>query len=293
MELRHLRYFVAVAEELHFGRAASKLNIAQPALSLQVQALEKELGVKLLIRSTRNVELTEAGSVFQTRARAILNEVEATSILTKITAGEDIAKLRIGTTYPATLGFLPRFLARVKSKYPDIQLHVKSDLTDNIIKDIERGNLNIGFIRPPYITGSLNCTTIQKERYLLAIANDNPLSTKKTIRLRDLKKQKFIYFARANLTYTEKYFGSIFRETGLVDQITCTCDDTLSLISLVSAGLGIGFVPEWVDDFPNRNFTLREVDEVDLTIELGIAWRNDDPAARKDDIIEIAQSFSD
>jgi DNA-binding transcriptional LysR family regulator len=292
MELRHLRYFVAVAEELHFGRAASKLNIAQPALSLQIQSLEKELGVKLLLRNTRSVELTEAGAIFYKRSLATLSDVETTSILTQIAAGEEITKIRIGTIYPATLGFLPRFLSKVKNRYPDIQLHIKSDTTDNIIRDIERGNLNIGFVRPPYITGLLDCTIIRKERYLLAVGNDSPLAKRKTVRLDDLTSHKIIYFARSNLTYTEKYFGRIFRDHGLLAQISYTCDDTLSLISLVSAGLGVGFVPEWVQELPKRNFMLREVAGIDLEIGLGVAWKKDDPIGRKDDIVAIAQSFS-
>lgn len=126
MELRHLRYFVAVAEELHFVRAASKLNIAQPALSLQIQSLEKELGVKLLIRSTRNVELTDSGSVFYERSLAILNEVEATTTLARAAAGEELRRIRIGTIYPATFGILPRFLSRIRSKFPKIKLHTRA-----------------------------------------------------------------------------------------------------------------------------------------------------------------------
>jgi DNA-binding transcriptional LysR family regulator len=292
MELRHLRYFVAVAEELHFARAASKLNIAQPALSQQIQSLEKELGVKLLVRSTRNVALTDAGSAFYDRSLAILNEVESSAALARAAAGEELRKIRIGTIYPATFGILPGFLSRIRSRYPAIKLHIKSDTTDNIVRDIERGSLNLGFIRPAQNMGSLAHKTLCKERYLLAVANENPLSRKQEIGLDELRSQRIIAFVRSNLTYTEKYFDRLFRDHGLAERISYTCNDTLSLIALVSAGAGVGFVPEWAEGFANRKFVLRKVKEVDLDIGLALAWNRKDPIAHKDDIIEIASSFA-
>lgn len=292
MELRHLRYFVAVAEELHFGRAAGKMNIAQPALSLQIQSLEKELGVKLLIRSTRRVQLTKAGLVFYERSVAILNAVETSCVITQSVAGKEINKITIGTIYPATFGILPVFLSRIGNKYPDIQIHIKSDTTNNIVRDLERGNINIGFIRPFEKIGSLQYFNIAHEQYLLAVSKDNKLSTARTISVEDLREQKIISFSRSNLSYTEKYFYEKFRKHGLSKNITYTCDDTFSLVSLVSAGVGVGFVPEWARDLPNRNFDLRKVEGMNFRIGLGISWNKEDPTANRDDVIEIAQSLA-
>lgn len=292
MELRHLRYFNAVAEELHFGRAAARLNIAQPALSLQIRALEKELGVKLLIRSTRKVELTEAGAVFHERALAILSSVTTTCRLTQMTAGKEISRLNIGTIYPATFGILPKFLTRIDRKFPGIRITVKSDTTDNIVKEIERGNVNLGFVRPIEKISSLRYHNISSERYLLAISKDNPLLEKPRLRIGDLRDQKIIGFERSNLTYTERYFHEVFAAHGIEENVTFNCNDTLSLLSLVAAGIGVGFVPEWAEGFPKRNFALREIEGVDLRIRMGLAWSMEDPVANKDEIVEIAQSFS-
>lgn len=292
MELRHLRYFVAVAEELHFGRAAGKLNIAQPALSLQIQSLEKELGVKLLLRNTRSVELTDAGTIFHERSLAILREVETSAILTRVAGGEDIRKLRIGTIYPATFGFLHRFLSRVRNKYPDVQLHIKSDTTENIVRDLENRKLNIGFVRPSHHMGTLKHATILRERYLLAVSTQNSLARKERLTIDDLGSQQIIAFVRSNLTYTENYFGKLYRDHDLLANITYTCEDTLSLISLVSANSGVGFAPAWARDFADRNVVLREVAGIDFDIGLDVAWNPDDPVAKKDDILEIARSFS-
>jgi DNA-binding transcriptional LysR family regulator len=148
MELRQLSYFVAVAEELHFGRAAAKVHIAQPALSNQVMALEKELGVQLFLRTTRRVELTRAGAAFYERSVRILSEVDLSAEIARSVAGKTARRIAIGTVYPATIGVLPSFLSRIARKYPDIRLHIESGTTDDIIRHIEAGRINLGFIRP-------------------------------------------------------------------------------------------------------------------------------------------------
>jgi DNA-binding transcriptional LysR family regulator len=291
MELRQLSYFVAVAEELHFGRAAMRVNIAQPALSTQVQSLEKYLGVQLLLRSTRRVELTKAGEVFYDRCIKTLSDLDLTTELVRSVAGKTARKIRIGTVYPATTGVLPSFLARVARKYPDISLHITNGSTSKIIRDLECGRLNLGFIRPVENIGSLRFFSIAHERYLLAVAKDNPLASRDEVSIEDLRDQKIIAFARNNLSYTERYFSELFEEHDLSGNIAYSCDDTFSVISLVSAGLGVGFAPEWVLDLPNRSFELKKVRGIDHRIGLGVAWSKEDPTAARDDIIDIARTL--
>ncbi|MBB5538931.1 DNA-binding transcriptional LysR family regulator [Rhizobium giardinii] len=125
MELRQLTYFVAVAEKLHFGRVAARAHIAQPALSTQIQALERELGVQLFARSTRRVELTMAGENSYDRSVRILSDIDVSAEVTRSIAGKTARKIRIGTTYPA-IGVLSAFLSKIARKYPDIQLQVQS-----------------------------------------------------------------------------------------------------------------------------------------------------------------------
>lgn len=291
MELRQLSYFVAVAEELHFGRAASRVCIAQPALSCQIQALEKELGVRLLERSTRKVELTRAGEVFYDRSVRILSDVGQSAEVARSVAGKAARTIRIGTVYPATIGVLPAFLTRIGRKYPGIELHVSSGSTGDIIRGLEHGQLNLGFIRPVENIGSLRFFSIAHERYLLAVQKTNSLLDRNEIDIEDLRGEKIISFTRRNLSYTERYFAKVFDTHGLTGNIAYSCDDTFSLVSLVSAGLGIGFAPEWTMDLPNRNFELRPVRGVELKLGLGVAWNKDDPATSRDDIIDIARSL--
>ncbi|MBW9054418.1 LysR family substrate-binding domain-containing protein, partial [Rhizobium mesosinicum] len=151
---------------------------------------------------------------------------------------------------------------------------------------------NLGFIRPVENIGSLRFFSIAHERYLLAVAKESPLSLKSEIDLEDLRSEKIISFSRQNLSYSERYFAEKFEEHDLTDNVTYTCDDTFSLVSLVSAGLGIGFVPEWTQDLPNRSFELKKVRGIDFKIGLGVAWNREDPTAGRDDIIDIARSLA-
>jgi DNA-binding transcriptional LysR family regulator len=292
MELRQLSYFVAVAEELHFGRAAAKVHIAQPALSNQVQALERELGVKLFLRTTRRVELTTAGETFYDRCVRILSEIDLSTEITRSVAGKTIKQIRIGTVYPATTGVLPSFLAKIARKFPDVRIHISSGNTHDIIRHLESGQINLGFIRPVENIGSLRFFSIAHEHYLLAVPTTNALASKAEIGIEDLRDQKIIAFARQNLSYTERYFNEKFEEHDLSRNIAYSCDDTWSLVSLVSAGLGIGFAPQWVEDLPNRAFELKKVRGIDFKIGLGVAWNKEDPTASRDDIVDIARSLA-
>jgi len=176
--------FVAVAEELHFGRASIRLNLAQPAVTAQVQAIEKELGVPILIRSTRRVQLTPAGSVFYERCVQLLRDVDESCAITQAVAGKAASKITIGTIHPATFGVLPDFLARIGRRYPDIRIHIRNGTTESIVRDIERGQVNIGFVRPLDNNGALRWQAITEERYLLAVSKDNALAEAQTVTLR-------------------------------------------------------------------------------------------------------------
>lgn len=292
MELRQMRCFATLAEELHFGRAAATLSMAQPALSVQIQTLEKELGVQLLIRSTRRVQLTKAGEVFYERCISVLREIENSSAIVRAVAGKNVDRITIGTIYPATFGVLPLFLSKLGKRFPDIQIHVSSGSTDAIIRDLEKGRVNLGFIRPVENIGSLRWQSIANERYLLAVPLGSQLEMAETVTMNDLKRERIISFSRSNLSYTEKYFFEQFRKFGLLDQVACSCDDTLSLVSLVAAGMGVGFVPEWTRDLPHQSFRLREVEGVDFTIGMGLAWNKEDPTANREEIVEIARTLA-
>lgn len=291
MELRQLSYFVAVSEKLHFGRAAMRVNVAQPALSTQVQAMEKGLNVQLSTRLTRKVQLTRAGEVFYDRYVRMLGELDLSAELARAAGGRTMREIRIGTIYPATTGALPAFLARIARKFPDIHLHVSNGSTSETIRQLECGKLNWGFIRPVENIGSLRFFSIAHERYFLAVPSDNPLASKSEVTTEDLKAEKIIAFKRQNLSHTERSFTETFEAHGLDENVAYTCDDTFSLISLVSSGLGVGFATEWMAALPGRDVVLKKVTRIDLKIGLGVAWSKYYPTAARDDIIDIARTL--
>ncbi|MGO6841472.1 LysR family substrate-binding domain-containing protein, partial [Rhizobium ruizarguesonis] len=164
--------------------------------------------------------------------------------------------------------------------------------TGDIIRGLENGQINLGFIRPVENIGSLRFSSIAHERYLLAVSRTNRLAEQEEIAIDDLRSERIIAFNRKNLSYTERYFNEKFEEYDLTRNIAYSCDDTYSLVSLVSAGLGIGFAPEWTEGLPNRAFELKAVRGIDFRIGLGVAWSKDDPTASRDDIVDIARSLA-
>lgn len=213
--------------------------------------------------------------------------------MARTAGGKDPHRITIGTTHSATFGVLPHFLTQIKKRYPDIRIHIQNGTTEAIVQAIERGTINLGLVRPIENSGSLRWQAITREKYLLAIARDNPLCQQKKITLEDLRRQRIISFVRASQSYTERYFSERFRKYGLKDQVTCTCNDTLSMIALVSAGIGVGFVPEWVEGTFDQNLVLRSVEDVDLAVSLGLVWSLDDPTANRDSIIGLCGQPND
>jgi DNA-binding transcriptional LysR family regulator len=190
------------------------------------------------------------------------------------------------------MGMLPLFLGKIARKFPDVRIHIASGNTGDIIRGLETGQLNLGFIRPVENIGSLRFFSVAHERYLLAVAESNLLTSLNEISIEDLRDQKIIAFNRQNLSFTERYFNEKFEEYDLTKNVAYSCDDTYSLVSLVSAGLGIGFAPGWTTDIPNRSFVLKKVRGIDFKIGLGIAWSKEDPTASRDDIVDIAKSMA-
>jgi DNA-binding transcriptional LysR family regulator len=175
MELRRLNYFVTLAEELHFGRAAARMHIAEPALSKQVQVRERELSKQLFVRSAR-VELTVAGKAFYNGCVRIVRNIDLSAAVTRSVEGKTARKIRIGTINPAAIGVLPAFLSKIARKYPYIQLLIRSASTGDIIRSLETGQINLGFIRPVENFGSLRFFSIASYEYLLAVARDRRLA---------------------------------------------------------------------------------------------------------------------
>jgi DNA-binding transcriptional LysR family regulator len=169
MELHNLRYFVAVAEELHFHRAAKQLHITQPALSRQIRALETELGVLLLQRTQRQVQLTLAGEIFLTEAKAILQRTEQAVKLTQRAARGEVGQLKIGFVAPALRGILPSIIRAFRDRYPDVQLLLSEQRTRDQVEAFHAHQIDVGVLYPPVDDSLLNVVPIATENWVVAL----------------------------------------------------------------------------------------------------------------------------
>ncbi len=251
MELRHLRYFSAVADELHFGRAAEKLNIAQPPLSQQIKKLETELGVRLFHRTKRRVSLTEAGEVFRTRARVILDAARnAAEEAGRIGRGE-VGRLSVGFMSTATLNRLPLVLRAFKERYPDAEIELVQMTSGEQISAVAGGHLDIGFVsireRPEPLTVDgveLAVETVWRETLIAALPPRHKLAGEREIPLAGLAGDTFIGLPQEP---PSSYFDQVVdlcTKAGFSPRIKLKASQLPTALALIAAGYGVGLMPQ-------------------------------------------------
>jgi DNA-binding transcriptional LysR family regulator len=275
MELRHLRYFAAVADTCHFGRAADQLHVAQPALSYAIRQLEDELGVTLFNRTTRQVSLTAAGEFLQTEAVRVLAGVDdAVRGVRRIAAGRS-GLIRLGVTGTAAFSHLPRIARLVKRELPDIALQIRADLlTPEQCDGLRSGALDLGVLRPPVVGQDIELRTIEVEPLVLAVAVDHRLAIEPVVSLSDLRTEPFIAYSSRHSAVNEAVNRSC-RQAGFVPHREHEAPGTAVLLSLVAAGLGVAVVPRSVRALPLEGLVFRDLLDAQ-TIELALAWRGGD-----------------
>lgn len=246
MELRHLRYFVAVAEELSFTRAAERLHIGQPPLSQQIQALEHEIGARLFERNKRRVLLTEAGRLFLADARRVL----ALSDQAKETARRahlgEAGELRVGFTFSTP--FTPLFakvVRRYRQRYPDVLLTFHEVATQPQLARIEARELDVGFVRPASmpLPRSVALTMLRRDPLRLVLPTGSPLARKQTIAVKDLAGQAFVVFPKDAGTGIYHQIFDLCRAAGFTPDIAMEAGEPSTIIGLVAAGCGISLLP--------------------------------------------------
>lgn len=278
MELRHLRYFAAVADTCHFGRAADQLHVAQPALSYAIRQLEDELGVTLFNRTTRQVSLTAAGEFLQGEAARILTWVDdAVRGVRRIAAGRS-GLVRLGVTGTAAFSHLPRIARVVRRELPDVALQIRADLlTPDQCDGLRSGAIDLGVLRPPAVGQGIELRTIDVEPLVLAVSVDHRLAVEPVVSLADLRSEPFIAYASRHSAVNDAVVRSC-RQAGFVPHREHEAPGTAVLLSLVAAGLGVAVVPGSVRALPLEGLVFRDLLDAQ-TIELALAWRSgeDDP----------------
>ncbi|MGB3301237.1 LysR substrate-binding domain-containing protein [Gordonia sp. (in: high G+C Gram-positive bacteria)] len=287
MELRHLRYFVAVAEELHFGRAALRLHIAQPPLSQQIKQLEGELGVTLLNRSTRKVELTDAGQRYLERAREILSSVDAAADEAGRVATGEVGRVSIGFTGSATYHLLPAIARHLRAELPDIVLDLHGEmLTPQQAAALHDGTIDLGFLRPPIHDRLLRYELVSTEPMLAVLPKAHPLAQRQFIEVADLADEIFITYSAFGRSVVFEVVIDACQRAGFTPNIQHEVGETATLIAFVAAGMGVALVPQSV-----RHMQITGAQYVPLggevpTVELALARRAEPPSPHLKRVLE-------
>ncbi|ACI59506.1 transcriptional regulator, LysR family (plasmid) [Rhizobium leguminosarum bv. trifolii WSM2304] len=245
MEFRHIRYFLAAAEELHFTRAAQRLNVAQPALSQQIKQLEDELGAQLFHRLTRGVELTDAGQAFRPYAQTALMSAEQGMSAAQRAAKGELGQLRIGFTSSASFNpIVTSSIGRFRDAYPDIDLELQEQVTTVLLQSLRDGRLQLAFARPAddEIEG-LRSTPLPDEELWAALPINHRFAEKRHVDLGQLSAERFIVYPRTNGRHLYDAIIAACGKAGFSPRIVQEAPQLASTINLVASGVGIALVP--------------------------------------------------
>ena len=296
MELRHLRYFVAVGEEQHYGRAASRLRVAQPALSRQIQDLEAEVGFKLFDRLPRGVKLSAAGKLFLQDARRILQEVnEAAGRAGRVARGLS-GTLRVGFAENASWrGVVPDSFRRFREQRPDAELQLQPAASLEQLEAIRSGRLDVGFVNfMPKSDPELDQLPVAIQHVELAAPKRHALTELKKLRLRDLTDVPFVWFPRwANPAFYDRLMHKCYRGGLKSPRIVQEGLNEATILSLVSSGLGVGWVVGSARWRSPESVVILPVVDLDVALPLVLAWRRDNTSTLLANFIAEVQRLPD
>jgi DNA-binding transcriptional LysR family regulator len=282
MELRHLRYFQAVAEEKHFGRAAARLHMAQPPLSQQIRQLEDELGVTLLRRTTRRVDLTPAGEAYLVRVRAILQSVDAAGDEAKRIGSGLEGRLVVGCVGSATYSLLPALARALRERLPGVDFAFRGEmLSPDQIAALREGSIDLALLRPsgdPADQTDLTMVTLREEKYVVALPEGHRLAARSRVRMADLRDEDLIVHSGHGRSAMYDAVVGLCRDAGFEPVIRHEVAETSTLVTFVAAGLGVAIVPEPVAELVVAGATYRPLASR-ARMDLVVATRADDDSA--------------
>lgn len=280
MELRHLTYFVAVAERLNFSRAAEALHVAQPAISQQIRALEQELGISLFDRISKRVTLTEAGRALLPHARQILSAVEAARSEIRERGTLKRGTVSLGAPPTVSAHFLPTKITSFEQKHPGLDVMLREAGTETLVALVEQGQLDMAIVSTDVLPPSIESTPFLEETYVLAVGAKHRLCKRKTVNITELAEESFIMFPQG---YKLREVTQIAcRTAGFEPKVALDGGGMQSALQFVAAGLGVALVPELALTDTNNICALRIADQ-NLQRTLGLVWRKGghlSPAAR-------------
>lgn len=292
MELRHLRYFVAVADERHFGRAAEKIGIGQPPLSQQIQALERELGTPLFRRIPRKLELTHAGETLLADARWILDRADQAVIKVSRASRGEIGRLSLGFTFTSSFHpSLPATIRRFRETYPDVALTLREEDSEVLCHMLVDGQMDVAFIRPPASDPDrVVLEALFEEDMVVAMACGHPLEKSDTVALAALANQPFVFYPRkiGPSLYDAVIMACL--DAGFTPRVVQEAPQIPSAINLVASGIGVAIVPASMQQIHSHGVVYRRVRGKAPRAPLSLASRRGETVATVRNFIQIARS---
>jgi DNA-binding transcriptional LysR family regulator len=301
MELRHLRYFLAVAEELHFGRAAEKLHISQPPLSQQIQQLESMLGFQLFHRTKRNVQLTEAGQVFLEETQQIFKQLEEAIEKGRQTNRGETGRLAVGFVSSAVYKILPPILRRFRTSVAGVSLELHELTSDRQIQWLQEGKLDIGFVRPPIARADFEIAAMFQEPLIVALPESHSLCdsfecletrNRAKISLSLLANESFIIFPRPVAPELYDRIIALCQQANFSPKVVQEAIQMQTIVSLVAADMGIAIVPASIQNLQRTGVIYKSISETTPTSAIAAIWRKNKRSATIDRFVEVVREIA-
>ncbi|KWR70620.1 LysR family transcriptional regulator [Arthrobacter sp. W1] len=244
MELRQLRYFIAVAEEMHFNRAAERLHIAQPALSQQIQRLERNLKTQLFVRTTRSVEITDTGRVLLEAARRVVSEADRAQSQVELATQGTTGLLRVGFVSSAALFMLPVMVNRMHEQLPQVRFQLQENTTERQVQELLEGQLDVGIVREIEPIYGITAIALRRESLIVAVPESHPLAGRSNAPLAELAGEEFVVFPRQQVSRLYDLISALCIQAGFHMRIVQEAIQFPTILGLVAARTGIAIVPE-------------------------------------------------
>ncbi len=289
MELRHLRYFVTVAEELHFGRAATRLAIVQPSLSQQIQQLEDELGFPLLHRTKRSVELTDAGKVFLVEAKRALAQVQEAKRAAQRAYRGEVGRLVVGYISSSTYDLLPVMLRVYRERFPDVEVGLRELTTHEQIRALEEEYIDVGLLRLPISTPMVSAEVVRREPIVCVLPDGHPLASRERVAVSLLADEPFVLQSSHRGGGYYMQLMKLCLAAGFSPNVVQEVTEMHIIVSLVAAGMGVSLVPLSACNIRSQGVVYRELEGTPALTEMAVAWLRSSRSALVQNFLTVAR----
>jgi DNA-binding transcriptional LysR family regulator len=285
MNLQQFRYFVALGEELHFRRAAERLNLSQPALTRSIQQLEHAVGLELVKRDNRNVSLTPAGEEYLKGLRSILSTFEGATDRARRAAQGEAGAVRISYTDIAVAGILPTVVRTFRAAHPNIAIEANHGCTQAQIDDLETGKLDVGFFTGPWSRDGYNTWVVQQDAFVAVLPAQHRLANTPALRLADLAEEPFVLGEPRFWMHYHTHLNRLCRSAGFEPRVVQYASNNEGILGLVACGMGVTVQAESIRTYGRSNVVMRHLEDETAEVPTIAAWRTEPMDAVTDRLV--------